>query len=94
VSAVDRYDGEIGEVHDARYDGSTSTLSFCVYWNSTGRLVKARLLRFLKIAYHILTPSPRTKCGSEREATQPLRRVAIPRDRRVLESARALVHEM
>lgn len=43
VRAVDRYDGEVGEVRDVSYDKSTSTLSFSVYWNSTGRFMKARL---------------------------------------------------
>lgn len=44
VRAVDGYDGEIGEVRDAVYDDSTSTLSFSVYWGSTGRFVRARLV--------------------------------------------------
>jgi len=44
VRAVDRYDGEVGEVHDVSYDDGTSTLSFAVYWSSTGRFVKARLV--------------------------------------------------
>ena len=44
VRAVDRYDGEQGEVRDVKYDEKTSTLSFVVYWNSTGRFVKARLV--------------------------------------------------
>ena len=42
VQAVDRFDGEEGEVYDVRWDGDV--LSFAVHWNSTGRLVKARLL--------------------------------------------------
>lgn len=42
VRAVDRSDGEEGEVYDVKWDGNA--LSFAVYWNSTGRLVKARLL--------------------------------------------------
>jgi hypothetical protein len=42
VRAVDRFDGEEGEVYDVKWDGDT--LSFAVHWNSTGRLVKARLL--------------------------------------------------
>src|ERR1700731_4611847 len=44
VQAVDRYDSEIGEVRDVSYDDSTSALSFAVYWNSTGRFMKARLV--------------------------------------------------
>lgn len=44
VKAVDRYDGEVGEVRDISYDSGTSTLSFTVHWNSTGRFVKARLM--------------------------------------------------
>jgi len=42
VRAVDRFDGEKGEVFDVRWDGNA--LSFAVHWASTGRLVKARLL--------------------------------------------------
>ncbi len=42
VRAVDRFDGEEGEVYDVKRDGDA--LSFAVHWNSTGRLVKARLL--------------------------------------------------
>ena len=42
VSAVDRFDGEEGEVYDVKWDGSV--LSFAIHWNSTGRFVKARLL--------------------------------------------------
>jgi len=42
VRAVDRFDGEEGEVYDVKWDGDA--LSFAVHWNSTGRLVKARLL--------------------------------------------------
>ncbi len=44
LKAVDRYDGEVGEVRDISYDDGTSTQSFTVYWNSTGRFVKARLV--------------------------------------------------
>jgi hypothetical protein len=44
LEAVDRYDGEVGEVRDVNYDAGTSTLSFTVNWNSTGRFVKARLV--------------------------------------------------
>jgi hypothetical protein len=44
VRAVDLYDGEVGEVRDVAYDDSTFTLSFSVYWGSTGRFVKARLV--------------------------------------------------
>ena len=44
VRAVDRYDGEEGEIRDVTYDGDTSTLSFAVYWNSTGRFMKVRLV--------------------------------------------------
>src|SRR4051794_37718848 len=42
VRAVDRFDGEEGEVYDVKWDGNA--LSFAVHWNSTGRLMKARLL--------------------------------------------------
>jgi len=42
VRAVDRFDGEKGEVSDVKWDGNV--LSFAVHWNSTGRFVKARLL--------------------------------------------------
>lgn len=42
VRAVDRFDGEEGEVYDVKWEGDT--LSFAVHWNSTGRLIKARLL--------------------------------------------------
>lgn len=41
VRAVDRFDGEAGDVYDVKWDGNA--LSFAVHWNSTGRLVKARL---------------------------------------------------
>src|SRR5207237_244223 len=44
VRAVDRYDGEKGEVRDISYDEDISTLSFSVHWNSTGRFIKVRLL--------------------------------------------------
>lgn len=43
VRAVDRYDGEEGRVNEVKYDDDTSTLSFDVYWESTGRLVRARV---------------------------------------------------
>jgi hypothetical protein len=42
VRAVDRYDGEEGEVSEVKWDGDV--LSFAVHWNSTGRFIKARLL--------------------------------------------------
>ena len=42
LKAVDRYDGEVGEVRDISYDGGTSTLSFAVYWNY-GEIREARL---------------------------------------------------
>jgi hypothetical protein len=42
VRAVDRYDGEEGEVHGVNFDGDT--LSFAVHCNSTGRFVKVRLV--------------------------------------------------
>lgn len=42
VLALDRFDGEKGEVSEVKWDGNV--LSFAVYWNSTGRFVKARLL--------------------------------------------------
>jgi hypothetical protein len=41
VQAVDRFDGEKGEVYDVKWDGTA--LSFAVHWESTGRFVKARL---------------------------------------------------
>jgi len=41
VGAVDRYDGEEGEVYEVKREGNG--LSFAVHWNSTGRFVKARL---------------------------------------------------
>lgn len=44
VRAVDRYDGEEGEVHEVSYDGDSLTLSFAVHWNSTGRFTKVRLV--------------------------------------------------
>jgi hypothetical protein len=44
VWALDRYDGEEGEVRDVTYDDSTSTLSFSVYWNSSGRFIKVKLV--------------------------------------------------
>ena len=44
VQAVDQYDGEVGEVRDVAYDAKTFTLSFSIYWNSTGRLIRARLV--------------------------------------------------
>ena len=44
VRALDRYDGEEGEVRDVTYDKDTFTLSFTVYWNSTGRLVQVRMV--------------------------------------------------
>jgi len=48
VRAVDRFDGEEGEVYDVKWEGSV--LSFAVHWNSTGRLVKARLLAISPMA--------------------------------------------
>jgi len=42
VRAVDRFDSEDGDVYDVKWDGDA--LSFAVHWNSTGRLIKARLL--------------------------------------------------
>jgi hypothetical protein len=44
VRAVDRYDSEQRDVRDVSYEDETSTLSFTVYWNSTGRLVKVRMV--------------------------------------------------
>jgi regulation of enolase protein 1 (concanavalin A-like superfamily) len=44
VQVVDRYDGEVGEVRDVSYDDRTSTLSFAVYWTSTGRFIKVRVI--------------------------------------------------
>lgn len=44
VNAVDRYDGEKGEVRDVGYESETGTLSFAVYWNSTGRFTRVRLV--------------------------------------------------
>src|SRR4051812_37538507 len=44
VRALDRYDGEEGDVRSISYDKNTFTLSFTVYWNSTGRLVKVRMV--------------------------------------------------
>ncbi|MBI1176189.1 hypothetical protein GC207_01980 [bacterium] len=44
VRAVDRYDAEEGEVRDIAYDDSTATLFFNVYWNSSGRFIKVRLV--------------------------------------------------
>jgi hypothetical protein len=44
VRAVDRFDGEEGEVQKVSYDDDTSTLSFAVHWNSTGRFMKIRLM--------------------------------------------------
>jgi len=43
VRATDRYDGEKGVVRDVTYAKKESTLSFTVYWNSTGRLLKLRV---------------------------------------------------
>jgi len=43
VEATDRYDGEIGVVRDITYAEKESALSFTVYWNSTGRLLKVRV---------------------------------------------------
>ena len=42
VRAVDRFDGEEGEVYDVKWDGDA--LSFATHWPSTGRFVKCRLL--------------------------------------------------
>jgi len=42
VQALDRFDGERGEVYDVTWDGTA--LSFGVHWQSTGRFVKARFL--------------------------------------------------
>ena len=42
VQAIDRCDGEEGEVSAVKWDGNV--LSFAVYWNSTGRMLKVRLL--------------------------------------------------
>jgi hypothetical protein len=41
VRAVDRFDGEEGEVYDVKWDGAA--LSFAILWKSTSRFVKARL---------------------------------------------------
>ncbi len=41
VRAVDRFDGEKGEVSNVKWD--KDVLSFAIHWNSTGRFVKARL---------------------------------------------------
>ncbi len=43
VRATDRHDGERGVVRDVTYTEKKSTLSFTVYWNSTGRLLKSRV---------------------------------------------------
>lgn len=44
VRAVDRFDGEEGDVRDVKGEEDGAHLSFTVYWNSTGRLLKARVL--------------------------------------------------
>jgi hypothetical protein len=44
VRAIDRYDDEEAEIRDVTYEDDKSTLFFTVYWNSTGRFVKARVM--------------------------------------------------
>ena len=41
VRAIDRYDGEVADVFELKWDGQT--LSFATHWNSTGRFLRARL---------------------------------------------------
>ena len=43
VRAVDRYDGEEGRVYEVSYDDKNEALSFNVYWESTGRFVRAKI---------------------------------------------------
>lgn len=46
VRAIDRYDGEVGDVFEVKWDGET--LSFAVHWNSTGRFLRCRLVAISK----------------------------------------------
>jgi hypothetical protein len=79
VEVVDRYDGERGEVRDIAYDSDSATLSFTVYWNSTGRRVKTRLIAISpnRISYtYTFTESEMwfrkgTEPGSARNGRQP-----------------------
>jgi hypothetical protein len=41
VRAIDRYDGEVPDVFEVKWDGQV--LSFATHWNSTGRFLRSRL---------------------------------------------------
>ena len=41
VRAIDRYDGEVADVFEVKWDGQI--LSFGTLWNSTGRFLRCRL---------------------------------------------------
>ena len=41
VRAIDRYDEEVADVFEVKWDGDV--LSFATHWNSTGRFLRARL---------------------------------------------------
>ena len=41
VRAIDRYDDEIADVLEVKWDGQV--LSFATHWNSTGRFLRCRL---------------------------------------------------
>ena len=42
VGVSDRYDGEVADIFETAWDGKV--LSFASHWNSTGRLIRYRLL--------------------------------------------------
>ncbi len=89
VRAVDRYDGEVGEVRDVSYEDSTSTLSFAVYWSSTGRFMKVRLVAIapnrVSYTYTFTENQMWFRKGTEPDASpnrRPARRPAIRTPRR------------
>ena len=41
VRAIDRYDDEVADVFEVKWDGEV--LSFATHWNSTGRFLRCRL---------------------------------------------------
>ena len=43
VRAVDRFDGEEGNIYDIKYDAEALAISFNVQWKSTGRFMNVRL---------------------------------------------------
>lgn len=46
VTAVDSYDGELGEVNTVEWNDQKMELSFACYWSSSGRYSKCRMHLF------------------------------------------------